>query len=114
MYTSILWESTGPGTLFLQNCSGTNVFVLSAFMSLCWVLLHISWSVIAFEAFRLRNWLRVGFVVATHLGASLLSIINTTSVCGLGVFFNYLILLGVIALIVLDMRSYLSKFKTTL
>jgi len=111
MYTSILWESTGPGSLFLPSCTGTSIFVISAFMSLCWILYHIFWSVIAFEGFRLRNWFYFGFVVITHLVASLFSIINTTSVCGLGVVFNYLLLAGVIIATVWQMRKYIAKLK---
>jgi len=76
MYTSILWESTGPGSLFSPACPSTSLFMVSAMLALCFVLLHIFQSMIAFEAYRLRSYRDVAVVWSSHLLASLLSLAN--------------------------------------
>jgi len=76
MYTSILWEASGPGALFSAACPKTSLFMVSAVISLCFVLLHIFQSIIAFEAFRLKSYPRMVVVWASHTVASLLSLAN--------------------------------------
>jgi len=76
MYTSVLWEAMGPGSLFSPACPGTSLFIISAIIALGFVLLHIFQSIIAFEAFRLKSKPRMAVVWSSHLAASLLSLAN--------------------------------------
>jgi len=76
MYTSILWESTGPGSLFSPACPGTSLFIISAIIALGFVLLHIFQSIVAFEAFRLKSYPYMAVVWGSHIIASLLSLAN--------------------------------------
>ena len=82
MYTSLLWEATGPATLFSKACAGTDLFTIGALYALAFSLLHVMWSVVAFDAFRqLRSrtgTLQFAGVVVSHLAASLVSLFNAS------------------------------------
>jgi len=76
MYISILWDGSGPGTLFSPACPTVSLYIVSAFLALFFVMLHIFQSIIAFEAFRLKSYLKMAVVWGSHLLASLLSLSN--------------------------------------
>jgi len=90
MYVGVLWEGHGPGALFQPSCPSVSVFVISAFYCLCFVLLHICFSIIAFLGFRTHSYSKIAFVVGSHLLASGFSLIK---VCGVGITLDYIVLL---------------------
>lgn len=56
---------------------GSDVFFLtSAAQTLCMILLHTCWGVIFFDAFDTKNHQQLAFVLATHMGVSLLTLLN--------------------------------------
>jgi len=75
-YLSILWDATGPGTYFSPSCPSVSLFLISALLSFCFILFHVLWSIVAFEGFREKNYKKMGGVVACHLVASLLTLLN--------------------------------------
>jgi anterior pharynx defective protein 1 len=77
MYVSILWESTGPGTYLSPGCkSSLSLFTLSALYSLCFSILHIDWSIIAFDSYRKNLKFRMIGVICSHFIASFLTVLN--------------------------------------
>lgn len=96
VYTSLLWDALGPGTIMAHSCSSLTLFSYTALVALCFVLFHIAASVIAFDAYKTEDKLSLGVVVGGHLLLSASTVLNTTSVCGLGLTTSYCILLGVL------------------
>jgi hypothetical protein len=82
MYTSLLWEATGPATLFSEACPETNLFIINALMALAFSLLHVFQSMLAFDALRQiktrTGMLQFGGVVASHFVASYSSMLNNS------------------------------------
>ncbi|KAF5275757.1 hypothetical protein FQR65_LT16550 [Abscondita terminalis] len=72
---NVVADAVGPGTMGLK--SGTQMFfIVSAAISLCFILLHTFWSVIFFNALDNGNKLQVIAVVASHLLVSGLTLLN--------------------------------------
>jgi len=81
MYGSILVESTGPGTLLAPGCKDISIFVLSAFFSSAFIMMHVLLSLISFDVFRKGNTRRscaIGssIIVGAHLAMSFLTLLN--------------------------------------
>ncbi|KYQ92067.1 gamma-secretase subunit Aph-1 [Tieghemostelium lacteum] len=76
MFGSILWDATGPGTLFSPACPSTNLFMVSAILTMCIILLHICNSVLAFQGYRSKQYHIVAFVLLTHFIVSYLTLLN--------------------------------------
>lgn len=66
---NVLSDSLGPGTIGLRGGSDMFFFV-SAFHTLCFILLHTFWSVVFFNALDRRNVYGVVGVLAAHLVVS--------------------------------------------
>ncbi|KAK5576476.1 hypothetical protein RB653_007620 [Dictyostelium firmibasis] len=86
MFGSILWESTGPGTLFSPACPTVNLFMLSSIITLFMTLLHVVYNVLAFQGYRSKKYHLVAFVIITHFVTTYLTLLNlptkTTSCFG--------------------------------
>lgn len=71
----VLADATGPGTMGLHG--GSEYFlVISAASTLCFILLHTFWGVIFFSALDRRVIWQVVYVVASHLTASCITLLN--------------------------------------
>jgi len=75
-YVTVLWEAIGPASSFSPACPNVNLFLTSALLSLCFILLNVFWTIISFDGFRRRSWLKMGGVVGSHLIASFLTLLN--------------------------------------
>jgi len=53
----------GPGTFYADACPDFSVFVLSAWLSFCFNILHIQLMLLAFDAYRRKSWPRGSFCV---------------------------------------------------
>ncbi|KAJ8926735.1 hypothetical protein NQ314_020852 [Rhamnusium bicolor] len=72
---NVIADAVGPGTMGLK--SGNEMFfITSSATSLCFILLHTFWSVIYFNAWDNRNISQIGYVIASHLIASCLTLLN--------------------------------------
>jgi hypothetical protein len=85
-YVTLLWEYAGPASYFSNNCtvnlftiSGvhispsipiTSILIFTAIQSQCFILLHMFWSILSFESFKERNWIKIAVIVLSHLAAS--------------------------------------------
>jgi len=75
-YVTVLWEASGPAAAFSPACPAVNLFLTSALISLCFVLLNVFWTIISFDGFRKKSWWKMGGVVVSHLVASFLTMLN--------------------------------------
>jgi len=72
---NVLADAVGPGTVGLKGDS-SNFFIVSAFLTLAFVILHTAWGVIFFQALDEKNFYLVSYVVSSHLVVSCISLLN--------------------------------------
>eukprot|EP01105_Mastigella_eilhardi_P006429 TRINITY_DN18007_c0_g1_i1.p1 TRINITY_DN18007_c0_g1~~TRINITY_DN18007_c0_g1_i1.p1 ORF type:complete len:264 (-),score=74.27 TRINITY_DN18007_c0_g1_i1:49-777(-) len=75
-YASLLSESTGPGALFSPSCPGMSLFMVSSLLAFEFLIMHIAFSVIAFESYRWRKWHYVAYLWVAHYSASFMTMLN--------------------------------------
>lgn len=75
---NLLADMSGPGTIGILGDS-KYFFWASAFMTLCFILLHTAWGVIFFAALDKKNYISVALVVAAHMLISCLTLLNQQS-----------------------------------
>jgi len=75
-YITILWEALGPGTYFSPSCPSVSLFLISAILSCIFILFHILWSIVAFDGFKQRDYLKIASVPICHIIASYLTLLN--------------------------------------
>lgn len=81
----------GPGTIGLR--SGTEFFfVTSAAMTLCMILLNTFWSVIFNSGLDEKNYLKIGWVIASHFLVSSLSLLNRKELYAASILPSYIVL----------------------
>lgn len=89
---NVLADAIGPGTMGLK--SGTEMFfITSSVMGLSFILLHTFWGVIFFNALDNGNKLQLSYVIVSHLGASLITLLNTLQIYSATIIPLYFILL---------------------
>eukprot|EP01095_Lingulamoeba_sp_RSL-Kostka_P002416 TRINITY_DN13272_c0_g1_i1.p1 TRINITY_DN13272_c0_g1~~TRINITY_DN13272_c0_g1_i1.p1 ORF type:complete len:242 (-),score=24.31 TRINITY_DN13272_c0_g1_i1:49-774(-) len=79
MYGGILWDSRGNGTFYINSCM-VSIFLNSAILSLINSILNISWTFILFDGLKNLNYIKIIFVVITHLITSGSTVLNTLDV----------------------------------
>lgn len=72
---NVLADMVGPGTIGIHGDS-KYFFIATAFLTLCFIFLHIFWGVIFFNALDKKKYHMVGIVVASHLLVSCLTLLN--------------------------------------
>ncbi|XP_072349053.1 gamma-secretase subunit Aph-1b-like isoform X1 [Scyliorhinus torazame] len=72
---NILTDSLGPGTVGIHGDSSV-YFLLSAFMTLAIILLHVFWGIVSFDACEKDNWWALVAVVLSHLVVSSVTFAN--------------------------------------
>ncbi|XP_007905945.1 gamma-secretase subunit Aph-1b [Callorhinchus milii] len=72
---NILADSLGPGIVGIHGES-PYYFLVSAFMTLAIILLHMFWGIIFFDACEKRKWWAVAAVVLSHLLVSSVTFVN--------------------------------------
>lgn len=88
---NVLADAVGPGTMGLK--SGTDMFfITSSFTGLCFILLHTFWGVIFFNALDNGNKFQLTYVIITHLGASLITLLNSLQIYSVTIVPLYFIL----------------------
>lgn len=89
---NVLADAIGPGTMGLRQ--GTEYFfVISAATTLCFILLHTFWGVIFFAALDRRSTLHIGWVVASHLFASCMTLLNRFEIYSVSLVSVYVVLI---------------------
>lgn len=72
---NVLADMTGPGTIGLYG-DPHNFFVASAVISLAFILLHVFWGILFFNALHRRAYLQLAYVILCHLLASCITLLN--------------------------------------
>ncbi|MPC23434.1 Gamma-secretase subunit Aph-1 [Portunus trituberculatus] len=72
---NVLADMTGPGTIGLFH-DPQNFFVASAMTSLAFILLHVFWGILFFNAIHRRVYLQLAYVILCHLLASCITLLN--------------------------------------
>ncbi|XP_065901962.1 gamma-secretase subunit Aph-1b-like [Dysidea avara] len=76
MFSNVLKSAAGPGTVGIFGDS--NYFILqSAFGASIFVLLHICWGVLFFDAVRNKDWIKLVIALSSHMLASSLTLLNS-------------------------------------
>lgn len=68
---NVLADAAGPGTVGIKGDS-PDFFIVSAFTTLAFILLHTFWGVIFFQSLDKRNYVLTSCVVLCHLFVSLM------------------------------------------
>lgn len=89
---NVLADSVGPATMGLKAGS-ESFFLVSACLTLCFVLLHVFWTVIIFPALDQRNMVQIAWVIVTHLLASTLTLLNSSGHYVAAIVPNYIIVI---------------------
>jgi anterior pharynx defective protein 1 len=73
-YISLLVESIGPGVIMCPSCPKATLYFISAITTSLFSLMHMAWMMISFEGFselpQMKGWLKIGWVIVSHYGAS--------------------------------------------
>ncbi|XP_064634494.1 gamma-secretase subunit Aph-1-like [Lineus longissimus] len=72
---NVLADMSGPGTIGLKGDS-SQFFITSAFLTLCFILLHTFWGIVFFSAWDKRKFWQVAIIVALHMLVSGLTFLN--------------------------------------
>lgn len=97
---NILADSIGPGTIGLFGDSNY-FFIASSFLTLGFILLHVFWGVIFFKGCDTKSKSLVFYVIASHLVASKITLLNQMYPYIISIVLTYLLvgLTGLIALV---------------
>ncbi|EFN88136.1 gamma-secretase subunit Aph-1 [Harpegnathos saltator] len=88
---NVLADAVGPGTMGLRQ--GTEYFfMISAAITLCFILLNTFWGVIFFTALDCRNWGQVIWVVSSHLLVSCMTLLNRYQAYAASILSAYIVL----------------------
>lgn len=72
---NVLADMTGPGTVGIMGQS-SHFFITSAFLTLCFILLHTFWGIIYFDGCRRRRYYQPIIVVVLHMALSCLTLLH--------------------------------------
>lgn len=72
---NVLADMVGPGTIGIHDDS-QYFFIATAFLTLCFIFLHIFWGIIFFNALDRKKYHLVALVIASHMLVSCLTLLN--------------------------------------
>lgn len=72
---NVLADMTGPGTVGIHGQS-QHFFITSAFLTLCFILLHTFWGILYFDGFHRQRYYQPAAVLISHLLVSGLTLFN--------------------------------------
>ncbi|KAI1306511.1 Gamma-secretase subunit Aph-1 [Halotydeus destructor] len=85
---NVLADAVGPGTVGIRGDS-PNFFMVSAFTTLAFILLHTGWGVIFYQALDAKNYPLVSYVVLSHLAVSCISLVNGSQLYAVSLLATY-------------------------
>jgi len=107
---NVLADVLGPGTVGLHG-EPQSFFLVSGVMTLCMILLHVTWNVIIFSSLDRGQYLLTVLVIGLHLLVSCLSLLNSRYLYAASVVPAYLVLLVTVVLAVREAGASISSFK---
>jgi len=91
---NVLADAVGPGTVgLLTGNERSTFFVASSLTTLCFILLHVAWSVMFFHALDNKSYIYLAIVLVTHTGASAMTLLNSHNVYFASIIPEYVILI---------------------
>ncbi|KAH8556128.1 Aph-1 protein-domain-containing protein [Umbelopsis sp. PMI_123] len=113
-YISTLVQTIGPGVIMCPSCPNATLFFVSAITTTLASLQHITWMMIAFEAYlnlpSISGILQGVWVLASHFGVSYAMILNTSESVSLGCVYSIIVQLVILAisttLVVLNLKKH--------
>ncbi|XP_064115201.1 gamma-secretase subunit Aph-1-like [Macrobrachium nipponense] len=96
---NVLADMTGPGTIG-RHGDPKQFFIASAVTSLAFILLHVFWGILFFNALHRRAYLQLAYVVLCHLLASCITLMNPMYSVTIPTVWILTVLSGVLAFIV--------------
>ncbi|XP_071514226.1 gamma-secretase subunit Aph-1 [Panulirus ornatus] len=96
---NVLADMTGPGTIGLKG-DPPNFFIASAVTSLAFILLHVFWGVLFFNAIHRRAYLQLAYVILCHMLASCITLMNPMYAVTIPTVWILTVLSGVLSFIV--------------
>lgn len=103
-FGNVLADSTGPGIVSNIDYYGEQFnaqeefFLVSAFLTLCFIFLNTTWGIIWFAGYNSSNWLHLSVAAASHLFASLITLLNyDKGSAARALVPNYVLLMGLTA-----------------
>ncbi|XP_037799969.1 gamma-secretase subunit Aph-1-like [Penaeus monodon] len=96
---NVLADMTGPGTIGMKG-DPKNFFIVSAVTSLAFILLHVFWGILFFNALHRRAYLQLAYVILCHMLASCITLMNPIYSVTIPTIWILTILSGVLAFIV--------------
>jgi anterior pharynx defective protein 1 len=95
---NVLADAAGPGTVGIAG-GDSNFFLISAYTTLAFVLMHTFWGVIFFQSLDQKKYYLTAFVVLSHLFVSCMSLVNQSGLHWLSLLSAYFIVVvaGVLA-----------------
>ncbi|KAK7098121.1 gamma-secretase subunit Aph-1-like [Littorina saxatilis] len=72
---NVLADMAGPGTIGILGDS-PYFFLASAFLTLCFILLHTFWGILFFNGLDKKRYWMIAYVVGTHMLVSCLTLLN--------------------------------------
>eukprot|EP00657_Telonema_sp_P-1_P007242 TRINITY_DN26990_c0_g1_i1.p1 TRINITY_DN26990_c0_g1~~TRINITY_DN26990_c0_g1_i1.p1 ORF type:complete len:141 (+),score=21.61 TRINITY_DN26990_c0_g1_i1:262-684(+) len=76
LYADLFSEATGPGVYYLPQCPQMSLMLVSAILCMMFATMQMLWSMILFSSFRQASWFQVALAVASHLVASLMTLLT--------------------------------------
>lgn len=96
---NVLADMTGPGTVG-RHGDPKQFFIASAVTSLAFILLHLFWGILFFNAIHRRAYLQLTYVILCHLLASCITLMNPMYSVTIPTVWILTILSGILAFIV--------------
>jgi anterior pharynx defective protein 1 len=89
---NVLADAYGPGTVGIKG-DPSNFFVVSAFTTLAFILMHTFWGVIFFQSLDQNQYIKASYVVLSHLAVSQVTLINRSHLYAVSVPVVYLFMI---------------------
>ncbi|CAO3678467.1 unnamed protein product [Umbelopsis ramanniana] len=113
-YISTLVQMIGPGVIMCPSCPSVTLFFISAINTSLISLQHITWMMIAFEAYlnlpTLSGILQGTWVLISHFGVSYAMLLNASESVSLGCVYAIVVQLVILAisitLVVLNLKKH--------
>ena len=79
LYGHVGSKTLGVGTYYLETCKSMSIYIFHAISSCLLSLLHIMWTILAFDSYNKKSVLRGSVILITHLSALLITLLNSTN-----------------------------------
>ena len=76
LYGHIGSKTLGPGTIYLDTCPTMSLYILHACLCCAMSLLHIMWSILSFDAWNRKSFIRAFVIFGSHAAAVFATLFN--------------------------------------